>query len=140
MTTLGIGRIEVVRGPQSALYGSDAMSTVIQLLTPRGQGPARGTLSFRTGNPDTFEERLSISGGTELYGYNVAVGRVDSGGILPINNDYGSTTVASRFDLDPATTCNSRPPSAILIAAFALPRAAAISSTGRETVWIPGDQ
>ena len=102
MTTLGIGRIEVVRGPQSALYGSDAMSTVIQLLTPRGQGPARGTLSFRAGNPDTFEERLSISGGTELYGYNVAVGRVDSGGILPINNDYGSTTVASRFDLDPS--------------------------------------
>ena len=39
MATLGIGRIEVVRGPQSALYGSDAMSTVIQLLTPRGQGP-----------------------------------------------------------------------------------------------------
>ncbi len=102
MTTLGIGRIEVVRGPQSALYGSDAMSTVIQLLTPRGQGPARGTLGFRAGNPDTFEERLSIFGGTERYGYNVAVGRADSGGILPINNDYGSTTIVSRFDLDPS--------------------------------------
>ena len=43
VTTLGVGRIEVVRGPQSALYGSDAMSSVIQLLTPRGQGPARAT-------------------------------------------------------------------------------------------------
>ena len=51
MTTLGIGRIEVVRGPQSALYGSDAMSTVIQLLTPRGQGSARATLSFSCGQP-----------------------------------------------------------------------------------------
>ncbi len=102
MTTLGIGRIEVVRGPQSALYGSDAMSAVIQLLTPRGQGPARASLGFRAGNPDTFEERLSISGGTALYSYNVAVGRVDSGGILPINSDYGSTTIASRFDLDPS--------------------------------------
>ena len=101
VTTLGVGRIEVVRGPQSALYGSDAMSSVIQLLTPRGQGPAHATLGFRAGNPDTFEERFSLSGGTALYGYNVAVGRVDSGGILPVNNDYGSTTVASRFDLDP---------------------------------------
>ena len=100
-----MGRIEVVRGPQSALYGSDAMSSVIQLLTPRGQGPARATLGFRAGNPDTFEERFSLSGGTALYGYNVAVGRVDSGGILPINNDYGSTTVASRFDLDRVTSC-----------------------------------
>ncbi|MCE2484062.1 MAG: TonB-dependent receptor [Desulfurellaceae bacterium] len=101
VTTLGVGRIEVVRGPQSALYGSDAMSSVIQLLTPRGQGPARATLGFRAGNPDTFEERFSLSGGTALYGYNVAVGRVDSGGVLPVNNDYSSTTLASRFDLDP---------------------------------------
>ena len=101
VTTLGVGRIEVVRGPHSALYGSSAMSSVIQLLTPRGHGPAHASLGLRTGNPDTFEERFSLSGGTASYGYNVAVGRIDSGGILPINNDYGNTTVASRFDLDP---------------------------------------
>ena len=101
VTTLGVGRIEVVSGPQSALYGSNAMSAVIQLLTPRGQGPARASLGLRAGNPDTFEERFGLSGGTAWYGYNVAVGRVDSGGILPINNDYSNTTVASRFDLDP---------------------------------------
>lgn len=100
VSTLGVGRVEVVRGPQSALYGSDAMSSVIQLLTPRGQGPPRATLGFRAGNPGTFEERVGVSGGTALYGYNLAVGRIDSEGIVPINNDYGSTTVASRFDLD----------------------------------------
>ena len=101
LTTLGVGRIEVVRGPQSALYGSDAMSSVIQLLTPRGQGPARATLGFRAGNPDTFEERAGVSGGTRRYGYNLAIGRVDSEGLLAINNDFSNTTLAARFDLDP---------------------------------------
>ena len=104
LTTLGVGRIEVVRGPQSALYGSDAMSSVIQLLTPRGQGPARVALGFRMGNPDTFEERAGVSGGTNLYGYNLAIGRVDSEGLLSINNDFSSTTLAARFDLDPHDT------------------------------------
>ena len=65
LTTLGVGRIEVVRGPQSALYGSDAMSSVIQLLTPRGQGPPRASLGFRAGNPDTFEERAGRLGRNE---------------------------------------------------------------------------
>ena len=101
LTTLGVGRIEVVRGPQSALYGSDAMSSVIQLLTLRGQGPARATLGFRAGNPDTFEERAGVSGGTRRYGYNLAIGRVDSEGLLAINNDFSNTTLAARFDLDP---------------------------------------
>ena len=82
----------------------------------------------------------ALSGGTALYGYNVAVGRVDSGGVLPINNDYGSTTVASRFDLDPgdelqlATTC------ATSTAAFAFPPAAVIFSTAGKRPGPPGDQ
>ena len=70
----------------------------------RGQGPARVALGFRMGNPDTFEERAGVSGGTSLYGYNLAIGRVDSEGILSINNDFSNTTLAARFDLDPHDT------------------------------------
>lgn len=102
VTTLGVNRIEVVRGAHTALYGSDAMSSVIQLLTPRGLGPPRATLRFRGGTHDTFEEQFSMSGGTPRYGYNFAVERVDSAGILPKNSDYANTTLASRFDLVPA--------------------------------------
>jgi vitamin B12 transporter len=36
--TAGIGRVEVVRGPYSALYGSEALGGVVQLFAPRGQG------------------------------------------------------------------------------------------------------
>jgi vitamin B12 transporter len=90
-----------VRGPQSALYGSDAISSVIQLFTPRGYGAPQGFLRFRGGNDDTFEEQTGFSGGTDVYGYYLAVERVDTNGTQPINSDYSNTSLASRFDLDP---------------------------------------
>jgi vitamin B12 transporter len=93
-----IERIEIVRGPQSALYGSDAISSVIQLFTPRGEGPAHGSLRFRGGNYNTFEEHGKVAGGTDAYGYSLAFGRIDTEGFLPVNNSYSNTTLASRFD------------------------------------------
>lgn len=104
LSLLGVERIEVVRGPQSALYGSDAISSVIQLFSPRGYGTPHGFLRFRGGNHDTFEEQAGFSGGTDVYGYYVAVERVDTNGTQPINSDYRATSLASRFDLDPVDT------------------------------------
>jgi vitamin B12 transporter len=98
LTATDIERIEIVRGPQSALYGSDAMSSVIQVFTPRGDGPLQGTLRFRGGTYNTFEEQVKLAGGTNTYGYSLAVGRIDTDGILPINNAYSNTTLASRVD------------------------------------------
>jgi vitamin B12 transporter len=100
LTTTDIEHIEIVRGPQSALYGSDAISSVIQVFTPRGDGPPHGTFRFRGGNYNTFEEQGKLAGGTNTYGYSLAFGRVDTDGFLPINNGYSNTTVASRFDWD----------------------------------------
>ncbi|MGH8613760.1 MAG: TonB-dependent receptor [Gammaproteobacteria bacterium] len=104
LTSDGIDRIEIVRGPQSALYGSDAITSVVQLFTRRGEGPLAARLGFAGGNFETLEEHAGISGGTKRYGYSVDVGRIDSDGILDINNRYGNTTVASRFDWSPIQT------------------------------------
>ncbi|MGQ0592227.1 MAG: TonB-dependent receptor plug domain-containing protein [Gammaproteobacteria bacterium] len=104
LTTDGVHRIEIVRGPQSALYGSDAITSVVQLFTRRGDGPLAARFGFAGGEFETFEEKASISGGTERYGYTVDVGRIDTDGILDFNNRYGNTTVASRFDWSPVET------------------------------------
>jgi len=104
LTTNGISRIEIVRGPQSALYGSDAITSVVQLFTRRGDGPFGARFGFVGGEFETLEEHAGISGGTERYGYTVDVGRIDTDGILDFNNRYGNTTVASRFDWSPIET------------------------------------
>ena len=36
-----VDRVEILRGPQSPLYGSDALAGVVNIITKRGQGPAR---------------------------------------------------------------------------------------------------
>ena len=64
LTTVGIGRAEVVRGPQSALYGADAMTSVLQFFTPRGEGPLSIWGSAKGGNYSTDEERIGASWGT----------------------------------------------------------------------------
>ncbi len=104
LTTDGVDHIEIVRGPQSALYGSDAVTSVVQLFTRRGDGPLSARLGFAGGEFETYEGGGGISGGTERYGYSIDVGRIDTDGILDINNRYGNTSVASRFDLSPLET------------------------------------
>ena len=104
LTTDGVDHIEIVRGPQSALYGSDAVTSVVQLFTRRGDGPLSARLGFAGGEFETYEGGGGISGGTERYGYSIDVGRIDTDGILDINNRYGNTSVASRFDLSPIET------------------------------------
>ncbi|MGH8653590.1 MAG: TonB-dependent receptor plug domain-containing protein [Gammaproteobacteria bacterium] len=104
LTTDGIDRIEIVRGPQSALYGSDAITSVVQLFTRRGDGPLAARFGFAGGTFETFEEKTSISAGTERYGYSIDVGRIDTDGILDLNNRSGNSTVASRFDWSPSET------------------------------------
>lgn len=96
LSTDNIERIEIVRGPHSALYGSDAMGSVIQIFTKRGKGTPRVEASFAGGNLKTFEEKLNLSGGTGKFDYSLGLGRNDTGGNLPINNHFGETTVSSR--------------------------------------------
>lgn len=62
LTTEDIDRIEVVRGPQSVLYGGDAMSGVIQIFTKRGAGKLSVVGSGEGGSYSTARGVLSASG------------------------------------------------------------------------------
>jgi vitamin B12 transporter len=95
LTTDNVERIEIVRGPASVLYGSDAVSGVVQIFTRRGAGRPRIDGAARGGTNDTREGELAASGGGPLGGFSLGGARRTTSGIYAFNNDYGNTTLSA---------------------------------------------
>ena len=75
-----VERIEVLRGPQSALYGSDAMGGVINIITRRGDGPPKYAASVEGGSYGTIHSRASVSGSADQLKYAFAIDGLHSDG------------------------------------------------------------
>ena len=71
LSTDNLDRIEIVRGPASVLYGSDAMAGVIQLFTRRGAGVAHGDVAARGGGFGTSDVDASVRGGDARVSYSL---------------------------------------------------------------------
>ena len=77
-----IERIEIVRGPRSSLWGSEALGGVIHIFTRRGSGETpRYSLDAGGGSYDTFEVTGGVSGQYQDFDYSAAVSWFDSRGI-----------------------------------------------------------
>lgn len=76
----GMEKIEISKGPQSSLYGSDAIGGVINLFTKRGEGKPRFSFQQKIGSYNTYAESLDLSGSKDRLGYYFGMIRTDIGG------------------------------------------------------------
>jgi vitamin B12 transporter len=91
LTVDDIDRIEIVRGPQSTVYGADAIGGVINIITKRGRGAPSAYLDVEAGNYDTFRERVGASGSVGPWSFSLGVARSDFGGQFR-NDEHRLTT------------------------------------------------
>ena len=75
-----VERIEVVRGPNSALYGSEAIGGVIQIFTRRGDGPTRWNIAASSGRYATREASADISGSHNSNWYSASLAHKQTDG------------------------------------------------------------
>jgi vitamin B12 transporter len=94
LTTDDIDRIEVVRGPQSTLYGPRALAGVIQLFTKQGEGTPGVTVTAEGGSYDTFREAISSDGKIGQFDYSIGFSRLDTDNARPNNQYRNSAGVA----------------------------------------------
>ena len=110
--TQDIERVEVLRGPQSGLYGSDAIGGVINIITKSGQGPAQFQASAEGGSFETFNQTAGVRGSSGQLHYNANVDHFHSGAtpVTPLellapggtrNDDYyDNLTAATKLGYD----------------------------------------
>ena len=105
-----IERIEILEGPQSTLYGSDAIGGVINIITKRGKGAPGGFASVEGGSYNSFRGAAGSSGGNEWVQYSLGFSNWNTDGISSAseqdgNNEkdgYETTSVSGTLGLTPS--------------------------------------
>ncbi|WP_347259127.1 TonB-dependent vitamin B12 receptor [Methylocaldum sp.] len=75
-----IERIEIVRGPRSSLYGSEAIGGVIQIFTRKGGEGFKPYLSFGAGSHSMYKATGGVSGGNDRAWYSLNGSRLETRG------------------------------------------------------------
>jgi vitamin B12 transporter len=91
LDTAGIERIEVLRGPQAVLYGSDAIGGVVNIITKTGGGDLSGSAFAEYGAFDTYRAGATLSGGSDKLGFNLSASGIKSDGISKADEADGNT-------------------------------------------------
>lgn len=99
-----VQRIEVIRGPQSTIYGSDAIGGVINIVTRRGDGPAQMRTTHEGGSFGTYYQSTTLSGGDERLWYSFSGAWFKNDGFSAVSagtedDGYENGTLTGRIGL-----------------------------------------
>ena len=102
LSTSSIDRIELVRGPQSALFGSDAMTGVLQIFTRRGESEGlspKPSIVIEGGTYATLRYGAALEGSNEKMDYFASFSRYDTDNNVD-NGSFNSTSITGNLGLD----------------------------------------
>jgi len=106
LLTTDVERIEIIKGPQSTLYGSEAMAGVVNIITRKGSGKLKAELSAEGGSFATVKTSAALSGGSDRTNYRLSATWFDTDGIptakngtLP--NGYTNKSLSARLGANP---------------------------------------
>jgi iron complex outermembrane receptor protein/vitamin B12 transporter len=96
VSSTGVSGMELYRGPNSALYGTDAGASVVNLETPRGSSN-RPVFNYSgdAGNFHTWRDEASLSGAHQKLDYYTAFSRFDTSNALPRDEYHSATSTAN---------------------------------------------
>ena len=108
LATVGVSRIEVLRQPNSALYGSDALAGVVQFTSTRGSSPLP-TLSYAVdgGNYGFFRQEADLSGAQHKFDYFNAFARLNTSNSIAANA-FHNATFAGNYGFEPNAATDLR--------------------------------
>ena len=101
LTTDNVDRIEIVRGPVSTLYGSDAVTGVVQVFTRVGRGVTHGNVGVDGGTYGTSTVHGWVGGGDERASYSLSGSSFSSDGVYAFNNHYRNQVLTGRGRIQP---------------------------------------
>ncbi|TVV74972.1 TonB-dependent receptor plug domain-containing protein [Sphingomonas solaris] len=117
LLTADATRIEVLRGPQSILWGSQAIGGVVNIVTPLAERALEGSVDLETGSRETVSGRAALGGRTGPLAWRVGAQAFTTDGISAIaptangggreKDGYTNQTVQGRAVLDLASNVSA---------------------------------
>jgi vitamin B12 transporter len=98
LSTDNVERIEIVRGPSSVVWGSDAVTGVVNIITRSGRGGPRLMASARAGTYGAIDGEAQVSSSSTAATYSFGLAHHQTNGIYDFNNASGSTVFSGRAD------------------------------------------
>jgi vitamin B12 transporter len=103
-----VDRIEVLRGPQSTLWGSQAIGGVVSMITKTPDGPLSGDATVEGGSRATAYARVGVGAGGAWGGWRLAAGSYTTAGVSNFDeamggkekDGYHNTALSGRLDLN----------------------------------------